>query len=68
MPMHPGANRQGMPPQRPTEEPPVFDAVQSRERQYRQHGQVVDGKRDGYRVGPRSDMAPERDYVSGQGI
>jgi hypothetical protein len=64
MAVNPGPNRQGVPQERPTQELPPFDAVQSRELQYQQHGQECAGKKDGYRLARDADL-PERDKVSG---
>jgi hypothetical protein len=65
MAVNPGPNRQGVPQERPTQSPPPFDAVQSRELQYQQHGEQRAGKKDGYRVQRNADLPPERDRVSG---
>jgi hypothetical protein len=67
MPTNQGPLRQGIPAGRPTQDPPEFDAAASRERQMREHGKVVDGKKDGNPVGPKPVFEAEHVKTSGPG-
>lgn len=53
MPINPGPRSQGIPAERASQDPPSFDTAKSRDRQLRDHGKVVDGKRDGNSVRPK---------------